>query len=162
MVPQGVLLSLFHQIESQCRQKYVLSPHQCMLDLGVTCGIGIQFSTAFIGEEIGLSSSAASGLCSESGILEKAYWLVEPKRPSAVTKFSGTLSHQMNRNDLQSLTISAFAHFVYLKSKGTRVFADIQGTKSLFRNYLILYWESLTHQRRYCHQCQREGYYGFI
>lgn len=37
----------------------------------------------------------------------------------------------MNRKDLQSLTIAAFAHFVYLKSKATRVFADIQGTTNV-------------------------------
>lgn len=97
--------------------------------LGLTHKLDVQFSSAFIGEEIdSLERSIASGLRGEPGSLKKVYWWVEPKRPSTVTKFGGTLSHQMNRKDLQSLTIAAFAHFVYLKSKATRVFADIQGT----------------------------------
>jgi len=95
----------------------------------LTHKLDVQFSSAFIGKEADSSeSSVASGLRKEPGSLKKVYWLVEPKRPSTATKFSGTLSHQMNHKDLQNLTIAAFTHFVYLKSKATRVFADIQGT----------------------------------
>lgn len=101
----------------------------CSTQAKVSVDKAIQFSSAFVGEETDSSeSSFASGLREGPSSLNKVYWLVEPKRPSTVTKFSGTLSHQMNRKDLQSLTIAAFAHFVYLKSKATRVFADIQGT----------------------------------
>ena len=102
----------------------------------MTHKLDVQFSSAFIGEETdSLESSVASGLRQEPGSIKKVYWLVEPKRPSTVTKFSGTLSHQMNRKDLQSLTIAAFAHFVYLKSKATRVFADIQGTSIPLKSF---------------------------
>lgn len=98
----------------------------------------IQFSPAFIGEETGLSRSVASGFPDEPGLPSKVHWLVEPKRPSTVTKFSGTLNHQTTGSDLQSLTVAAFAHFVYLKSKGQRVFADIQGMRSSSKSSMLV------------------------
>ncbi|KAJ7222732.1 kinase-like domain-containing protein, partial [Mycena haematopus] len=54
-------------------------------------------------------------------------WLVERKRPMTVTKYSGTLVHTSVRRDLRSLTICAFAHFVYGFSDRSLVFADLQG-----------------------------------
>lgn len=58
---------------------------------------------------------------------EGSTWLVECRRPSATTKFSGTMSHQTRRNDRLSAIIHAFSHFVYGYSKRKLVLADIQG-----------------------------------
>ncbi|KAJ7434452.1 hypothetical protein B0H11DRAFT_1938660 [Mycena galericulata] len=46
----------------------------------------------------------------------------------AKIKFSGTLIHRSARRDLRSVTIGAFAHFVFGYSKQELVFADLQGT----------------------------------
>ncbi|KAF8173301.1 kinase-like domain-containing protein [Pholiota molesta] len=89
----------------------------------------IQFSTAFVGKELSYPRSQASGKADELG-KPLVCWLIEPKRPSTVIKFSGTLKHPATRKDMLGLTIYAFAHFVYLTSKGSRVMADIQGTTS--------------------------------
>lgn len=88
--------------------------------------LDIQFSTAFVGKESSYPRSYASGKADEMGN-PLVYWLIEPKRPSTVIKFSGTLRHPASRKDMLGLTIYAFAHFIYLTSKGTRVMADIQG-----------------------------------
>ncbi|KDR78004.1 hypothetical protein GALMADRAFT_138162 [Galerina marginata CBS 339.88] len=109
----------------------------------------IQFSSAFIGKEIGSTRSTASGCREHASDLDElpdAHWLIEPKRPSTVTKFSGTLNHQIHRKDLQSLTLSAFAHFVYLKSKKSRVFADIQGTATNIKGKdIMVLFDLMTH-----------------
>jgi hypothetical protein len=55
-----------------------------------------------------------------------AVWLVEPRRTISLIKFSGTLQHPPC-NDKMGETITAFAHFVYIVSKQSLVFADIQG-----------------------------------
>ncbi|KAF9069299.1 kinase-like domain-containing protein, partial [Rhodocollybia butyracea] len=62
-------------------------------------------------------------------------WLVERRRPSATTKFTGTMSHQARRTDRLSAIIHAFSHFVYGYSKGkllscapARLTVHIKGT----------------------------------
>ncbi|KAJ7574925.1 hypothetical protein C8J56DRAFT_463478 [Mycena floridula] len=45
-----------------------------------------------------------------------------------VSKFSGTLLHQAQHQDLQSHTVSAFSHFSFVHSQRSLVFADLQGT----------------------------------
>ncbi|KAL0955299.1 hypothetical protein HGRIS_004188 [Hohenbuehelia grisea] len=77
---------------------------------------------------------------------EGVTWLVEPKRPMSVTKFSGTLVHNSRRKDTCSQTVLAFAHFVFGFSKQTLVFADLQGTHSQVkgRDGLVLF-DVMTH-----------------
>jgi Alpha-kinase family len=87
--------------------------------------IDIMFAEAFLGEETGPTPSPAS----KSDYLDnKIRWLVEMRRPTTVTRFSGTLLHTTaHKHDLQSMTIFAFAHFVWRHSNNKMVFADIQG-----------------------------------
>jgi hypothetical protein len=89
------------------------------------------------------SPSLASGLPHQHSGLGMS-WLIEERRSSSVTKFSGTLQHDGSRQDPLSATIYAFSHFVLWHSKETRVFADLQGTLlsfSLLFNYnLLLTW----------------------
>ncbi|KAJ7577391.1 kinase-like domain-containing protein [Mycena floridula] len=65
-------------------------------------------------------------------------YLIEKKRPTTVSKFSGTLTHQAQRHNLQSHTVSAFAHFAFVHSQRSLVFADLQGK-------LILLISTLAH-----------------
>ncbi|KAJ7274002.1 hypothetical protein C8J57DRAFT_987995, partial [Mycena rebaudengoi] len=51
-------------------------------------------------------------------------WLIEHKRPTTVTKFSGTLVHQSGQKDLCSQTICAFTHFVFGFSNGWAFISD--------------------------------------
>lgn len=67
-------------------------------------------------------------------------YLVEPRRlTSTVLKFSGTLGTS-TRNDLRSLTMAAFAHFVAEQTACQYIFADIQGKfrSSIDRNCCLL------------------------
>lgn len=45
----------------------------------------------------------------------------------SVTKWSGTLAHPNHNGNLVGTTICAFAHFAYIFSQRSVVFADIQG-----------------------------------
>jgi hypothetical protein len=67
--------------------------------------------------------------------LRRMMWLIERYRPECAaispTKFSGTLRHITPNADNLSITIYAFAHFVYCYSKGDMVLADIQGERSI-------------------------------
>nr|VWP02501.1 Reducing polyketide synthase FUB1 (EC (Fusaric acid biosynthesis protein 1) [Ganoderma boninense] len=59
-----------------------------------------------------------------------AVYLVEPLRLSTtVVKFSGTFG-STTRNDLRSLTVSAYAHYVAEQTACRYVFADIQGSNN--------------------------------
>jgi Alpha-kinase family len=62
--------------------------------------------------------------------MERIMWLIEKRRPTTVTRYSGTLLHPSNKKDLQSLTIFAFVHFVFGHSNKQMVFADLQGMSS--------------------------------
>lgn len=54
------------------------------------------------------------------------YWLVEERRSSVVTKFSGTMEYpsKAGRNEE---TMYAFSHFVWQYTGYQRVLADVQG-----------------------------------
>ena len=90
--------------------------------------LGIFIADAFLAQEIG-KPSPASGIENNAddsdghGIM----WLVEKRRPSAVYRYSGTLSHHSQGKDQRSSTIYAFSHFVYGHSNKTLVIADLQG-----------------------------------
>ncbi|KAJ7826519.1 kinase-like domain-containing protein, partial [Mycena leptocephala] len=105
----------------------------------------IAFTDAFVAVEVD-HPSTASGVHLITDNDDGLTWLVERKRPSTVTKFSGTLVRHSHRRDLRSATISAFAHFVFGYSKRTLVVADLQGTPCLVRNNdgLILF-DLMTH-----------------
>ena len=85
--------------------------------------LGIDVSDGFLVREIG-SPSPASGL--QPVDVDKAVWLVEPRRTTSVQKFSGTLAYP-NREDELGLTLIAFTHFIYDTSDKELVLADIQG-----------------------------------
>jgi hypothetical protein len=93
-----------------------------------TFSLGIDVSDGFLVREIG-SPSPASGL--QPVDIDKAVWLIEPRRTTSVQKFSGTLAHP-NREDELGLTLIAFAHFIYDTSDKELVLADIQGEFQLF------------------------------
>lgn len=94
------------------------------------------FTQAFVLEETQQVSSTASGLeelflpdnTGNARANPGMSWLVEPKRASVVTKFSGTLTHGTSHlSSVQAKTVFAFAHFAYVYSKRTVAFADFQG-----------------------------------
>lgn len=85
--------------------------------------IGIDVSDGFLVREVG-SPSPASGLLPID--VDKAVWLVEPRRTTSVQKFSGTLAHP-NWEDHLGLTLIAFTHCIYDTSDKELVLADIQG-----------------------------------
>ncbi|OBZ73931.1 hypothetical protein A0H81_06557 [Grifola frondosa] len=58
------------------------------------------------------------------------YWLIEERRSPIVTRFTSTMVHPWARGK-QAITISAFAHFVYVYSGGNVVIADIQASSTL-------------------------------
>ena len=67
-----------------------------------------------------------------------AVYLVEPLRlTTTVIKFSGTLG-STTRNDLRSLTMNAYAHYVAQETACRYIFADIQGSESPFVRIQIL------------------------
>ena len=86
------------------------------------------FAEACLGEEEGSIPSPAAG---GEPFGPKIQWLVETRRPTTVTRFSGTLLHPSNQQDMQSMTVFAFAHFVRGHSNNAMIFADIQGTWTL-------------------------------
>ncbi len=90
--------------------------------------VDIAFVSAYLAQEqptTGGKWSVASGLNETQ--FEGLNWLVEPKRPSTLIKYSGTLNYPSDRTDLRALTIYAFIHFVYGFSQNNIVFADVQG-----------------------------------
>lgn len=87
---------------------------------------GIQIAEAYVGTETNTYPSLASGLPRQHTGPGMS-WLIEEKRSLSVTKFSGTLQHDGSRHDPISATVYAFSHFALWHSKGTRVFADLQG-----------------------------------
>ncbi|KAJ7767046.1 kinase-like domain-containing protein [Mycena maculata] len=105
----------------------------------------LSFAEAFLAEEVD-NPSTASGVEKITGEGTGLTWLVERKRPTTVTKFSGTLVHTSARRDLRSMTVCAFAHFVFGFSNKTMVFADLQGTPAPVRGVdgLILF-DVMTH-----------------
>ncbi|EIN11851.1 hypothetical protein PUNSTDRAFT_40300, partial [Punctularia strigosozonata HHB-11173 SS5] len=52
------------------------------------------------------------------------YWLIEPRRSSSVTKYSGTNVHPNQINNLYAETMQAFAHWSLYFTDGTWVFTD--------------------------------------
>ncbi|KAF6743840.1 kinase-like domain-containing protein [Ephemerocybe angulata] len=112
----------------------------------------LQIAETFLALENGWAPTPASGMALfENGEDEERamMWLVERYRPSSVLvvqKFSGTKRHTTPNADLLSLTIYAFAHFVYLWTSGVYVIADIQGTPGRVNNGdgLILF-DLMTH-----------------
>ncbi|KAJ7875110.1 kinase-like domain-containing protein, partial [Mycena olivaceomarginata] len=105
----------------------------------------LSFAEAFLAEEAD-NPSTASGVERITGEGTGLTWLVERKRPTTVTKFSGTLVHTSARRDLRSMTICAFAHFTFGFSNNNMVFADLQGTPAPVRGVdgLILF-DVMTH-----------------
>ncbi|KAF5310626.1 hypothetical protein D9619_008264 [Psilocybe cf. subviscida] len=87
----------------------------------------IQIAEAYVGTETNTYPSLASGLPRQHTGPGMS-WLIEEKRSLSVTKFSGTLQHDGSRHDPISTTVYAFSHFALWHSKGTCVFADLQGT----------------------------------
>ncbi len=57
--------------------------------------------------------------------------MVEPRRSSAVNRYSGTMNHPAARGKMQ-LTISAFEHFTFEHSDHNVVLADVQGMFHFF------------------------------
>jgi hypothetical protein len=95
------------------------------------------FADAFLGQEAEINPpSTASG--GNEFDPERIMWLVERRRPTTVTHYSGTLLHHSKKKDLRSSTIFTFAHFVFGHSNGQMVFADIQGLSFLPRNIINL------------------------
>ncbi|KAL1753648.1 hypothetical protein FB107DRAFT_217350, partial [Schizophyllum commune] len=58
-------------------------------------------------------------------------WLVEPRRNTQTTRWSGTMAHP-RQTSLAGNTVTALAHVAYGLSNKTMVLADLQSTKSQF------------------------------
>ncbi|KAE9383172.1 kinase-like protein [Gymnopus androsaceus JB14] len=77
-------------------------------------------------------------------------WLVEEKRSSTFTKFTGTVVHVPSSNGGEtSNTVHAFAHYVHWYTNGQLVMADLQGNiKAQISNngkdFLVLF-DPMTH-----------------
>ncbi|KAJ6598517.1 hypothetical protein B0H10DRAFT_1959433 [Mycena sp. CBHHK59/15] len=108
----------------------------------------ITFTDAFLAIEVD-RPSMASGVAIITEEAEGMTWLVERKRLTTVIKFNGTLVHSSHRKDLRSATISALAHFVFGYSKGSLVFAELQGTLCQVRGKdgLVLF-DLMTHTKQ--------------
>ncbi|KAK7041213.1 hypothetical protein R3P38DRAFT_3179816 [Favolaschia claudopus] len=90
----------------------------------------LEFAHGFLAQEVDLPS-VASGVAQIEADGTGLTWLVEHRRPITVTKYSGTLVHTSTRRDLVSLTVSAFAHYVFGDSGRRMVFAYSQGTPTV-------------------------------
>ncbi|KAJ2935899.1 hypothetical protein H1R20_g1195, partial [Candolleomyces eurysporus] len=95
-----------------------------LANLSYLLTLDITVSEAFLIHEIG-DPSDPSGLPSEDP--NTSVWLVEPKRTRSVRKFCGTLGHP-ERNDKVGKTIAALCHWIYVSTRKTEVYADIQGS----------------------------------
>ena len=87
--------------------------------------IGLHFVDAYLGTEV--EPTGITGHEDDGEIPTPWTWIVEPRRPMSVTKWSGTLTHPNHHGDLIGATICAFVHFAYVYSHNSIVFADIQG-----------------------------------
>lgn len=63
--------------------------------------------------------------------LPKICWLLEPLRPTAFTRYSGTLKHPKLHGKLGG-SIHAFVHYAFELSARDLLFADIQGEISSY------------------------------
>ncbi len=73
----------------------------------------------------GLTQDQWEGMSSDeqsTGIV----WLLEPERSSIIQRWSGTMQHPKQTTNKTGATVTAFAHFAYIFSLRTIVFADIQ------------------------------------
>jgi hypothetical protein len=88
-----------------------------VLDLAVT--------DAFLIKEIGKPSLASDLPLSA---IDRAIWLVEPRRTWAVLKYNGTLGFQNGTQPGKvEATLTAFVHYIFEQSQGQILYADIQG-----------------------------------
>ncbi|KAJ7794898.1 kinase-like domain-containing protein [Mycena olivaceomarginata] len=113
---------------------------------GVDVYTAIEFADAWLGQEIQVIPTKASGAAKVDDTHEGITWLVETKRATTVEHFTFTLNHQTRRQDLCAKTIHAFAHFTYGNSQKSIVLADIQGTPAHRggRDLMILF-DPMTH-----------------
>ncbi|KAJ3986984.1 kinase-like domain-containing protein [Lentinula detonsa] len=82
-------------------------------------------SEAWLFRELNTVPSKASGLL--HNVFADAVWLVEPRRTKSVDKYSSTLVHPRH-GDKKGITISAFAHYVFVVNQEELALADIQGS----------------------------------
>ncbi|KAF7302851.1 hypothetical protein MKEN_01247300 [Mycena kentingensis (nom. inval.)] len=101
-------------------------------------------ANAFIAQETG-DPSKASGVTAEYTD-ERVQWIVEAKRAQTVIKFTGTLTHHQQKDDLRTSTVHALAHFAFGFTNRNLVFADLQGTPALVKGKdgLVLF-DVMTH-----------------
>ncbi|KAF6755233.1 kinase-like domain-containing protein [Ephemerocybe angulata] len=97
----------------------------------------IVVTDAILVREIGAPSEVSSF---PPGDVDGAVWLVESKRARSIIKFCGTMGHP-SKSDKMALTVQALLHFIYEKSGGAKVYADMQGTKAIIdgREKLVLF-----------------------
>ncbi|KAG6834916.1 hypothetical protein H0H93_006404 [Arthromyces matolae] len=112
---------------SRCQWFMDIFYQMCHRKANVAVFQHLSVADAFLAEEVD-GHSVASGEEGSDSNLDGVTWLVEPKRSLALTKFSGTLQHRTTNRDLKSLTVYAWAHFVFGYSRESMVVADIQGT----------------------------------
>ncbi|KAF5347486.1 hypothetical protein D9758_015060 [Tetrapyrgos nigripes] len=119
---------------------------------------GVDYSSdAYLAEEIveNNTPSTLSGVTAEQYVDEmyepgsedletlQILWLMEPRRSTEITKYSGTMT-QVDRNTLPYMTMAAFAHFTLHWTKGKMVFVDIQGSPTAQGQVLF---DIMTHTR---------------
>ncbi|KAF8576013.1 hypothetical protein K439DRAFT_1307918, partial [Ramaria rubella] len=74
------------------------------------------------------------------------YWLLEEQRTPVVNNYSYTLNHP-DQKSLKGATIVVFAHFCWLYSQQTLVFADMQGSpaRNSLGNSIEVLFDPMTH-----------------
>lgn len=101
----------------------------------------IAFADAFILEEI--VTEPPSRVSGASASDPRMMWLVEPARVQATIKYSGTMSHPSDTRGKTAATIAAFAHFAFVYSHKTLIFADIQGNGSQLNKHKMLLYNAM-------------------
>ncbi|EJD38028.1 kinase-like protein, partial [Auricularia subglabra TFB-10046 SS5] len=84
-------------------------------------------------------------------------WLVEPLRPSQVTKFSGTMVFPKPKTPLEC-TLHAFVHYVFQISGSSLVYADLQGTPGIVKDRDgTLLFDPMVHTPKGCNSVGDHG-----
>jgi hypothetical protein len=98
----------------------------------------IEFADAWLGQEIQVTPTKASGAAKADDTHEGISWLVETNHTTTVEHCTFTLNHQTRRQDLCAKTIHAFAHFTMATAKKSIVLADIRGNFNNHCSFLKL------------------------
>ncbi|KAK7452144.1 hypothetical protein VKT23_012249 [Stygiomarasmius scandens] len=99
----------------------------CCKERGVDYTDNFVFTDAILAREIITPNTCPSIASGVTELGKEITWLIEPRRTSEVTKYSGTMQ-QVHKNTLPFITMNGFGHFTHYWSHGQMVFVDLQGS----------------------------------